>query len=267
MNRVQDKVAIVTGGSSGIGEATARLLAKEGAKVAIVDIDDSNGERVASQIKETGGISGFWHLDISSENEVERVFAEIYQTFGQLNILVNNAGVAGRLQNDGKPHNPRSMKLTHEISAEDWDYVMNTNVKGTFFCVKHGVPYIMKSGPGSVINVSSIMGIMAGPSQVYNTSKAAIRHMTKNDAVLYAKNKIRFNSVHPGFIITPLFEKLAARSPLGVEKSIEAESAIIPLGRMGLPEDIAGGILFLASDESSYITGIELVIDGGKLII
>ncbi|MCR4393645.1 MAG: SDR family oxidoreductase [Dehalococcoidales bacterium] len=267
MNRVQGKVAIVTGGSSGIGEATAKLLAKEGAKVAIVDIDDANGERVVSQIKENGGIASFWHLDISIEKEVQKVFAEIYQTYGQLNILVNNAGVAGRLQNDEKLQNPRRMKFTHEISTEDWDYVMNINLKGTFFCVKYGVPYIMKSGPGSVINVSSIMGIMAGPTQVYNTSKAAIRHMTKNDAVLYAKYNIRFNSVHPGFIITPLFEKLAARSPLGVKKSIEAESAAIPLGRMGLPEDIAYGILFLASDESSYITGTELVIDGGKLII
>jgi len=267
MNRVQGKVAIVTGGASGIGEATARLLAEEGAIVAIVDIDDRNGERVSRQIKETSGITGFWHMDISIETEVERVFADIYQTFGQLNVLVNNAGVAGRLQSDDKPQNPRGIKATHEISTVDWDYVMNTNLKGTFFCVKYGVPYILKSGPGSVINVSSIMGIMAGPSQVYNISKAAIRHMTKNDAVLYAKNKIRFNSVHPGFIITPLFEKLAARSPLGISKSIEAESAMIPLGRMGLPEDIASGILFLASDESSYITGTELVIDGGKLII
>jgi NAD(P)-dependent dehydrogenase (short-subunit alcohol dehydrogenase family) len=144
---------------------------------------------------------------------------------------------------------------------------MNINLKGTFLCVKYAVPYILKSGPGSVINVSSIMGIMAGPAQVYNTSKAGIRHMTKNDAMLYAKSKIRFNSVHPGYIITPLFEKLAAGSPGGVEKAIQNESASIPLGRMGMPEEIARGILFLASDESSYITGAELVIDGGKVII
>jgi NAD(P)-dependent dehydrogenase (short-subunit alcohol dehydrogenase family) len=144
---------------------------------------------------------------------------------------------------------------------------MNINLRGTFLCVKYAVPCILKTGPGSVINVSSIMGIMAGPSQVYNTSKAGIRHMTKNDAVLYARDKIRFNSVHPGYIVTPLFRKLAARSPLGVEKSIEAESAAIPLGRMGTGEDIAGGILFLASDESSYITGTELIIDGGKLML
>jgi NAD(P)-dependent dehydrogenase (short-subunit alcohol dehydrogenase family) len=267
MKRVKGKVAIVTGGGSGIGEATAKLLAKEGASVAVVDIDDKNGKRVAGQIREAGGIANFWHTDISIEKEIEAIFSEIYQTYQKLNILVNNAGVASRLPADGKPLPGRGIKLTHEITSEDWDYVMNINLKGTFLCVKYAVPYILKSGPGSVINVSSIMGIMAGPAQVYNTSKAGIRHMTKNDAMLYAKSKIRFNSVHPGYIITPLFEKLAAGSPGGVEKAIQNESATIPLGRMGMPEDIASGILFLASDESSYITGAELVIDGGKVII
>ncbi len=255
MDRVKDKVAIVTGGGSGIGEAAAKLLSAEGAKVAVVDIDDENGRRVAGEIRETSGLADFWHMDISVETEVEQVFSEINQKYHHLNILVNNAGIAGY----GKP--------THKTTSEEWDKVMNTNLKGTFFCTKHAVPYMLKSGSGSVINISSIMGILAGPTPVYNTSKAAIRHQTKSDAVVYAKNNIRFNSVHPGFIITPLFRKLAAKSTLGVEKSIEAEGAVIPLGRMGMPEDIANGILYLASDESSYVTGIELIIDGGKVII
>jgi NAD(P)-dependent dehydrogenase (short-subunit alcohol dehydrogenase family) len=267
VNRVKEKVAIVTGGASGIGEAIALLLAKEGAKVAIVDIDDENGRRVAGEIKAGGWTADFWHMNIGIEEEVAHVFAEIFQRYKQINILVNNAGVAGRSQPAAKTVKPRSLKPTHEITSDEWDYVMNINLKGTFLCVKQAVPYILKSGPGSVINISSIMGIMAGPSQVYNTSKAGIRHMTKNDAVIYAKDQIRFNSVHPGYIITPLFKKLAANSPLGVEKSIVAESAAIPLGRMGTPEDIAGGVLFLASDESSYITGTELIIDGGKVIL
>ncbi len=266
MNRVQGKVAIVTGGASGIGEATAKLLAREGARVAVIDIDDKNGKRVVGEIQENRGSADFWHLDISVEKEVARVFAEICQIYQQLNILVNNAGVAGRLSDDRQPRHGKSVNLTHEITSEDWDYVMNINLRGTFLSTKYAIPYILKSGPGSVINVSSIMGMMAGPAQVYNTSKAGIRHMTKNDAVLYAKNKVRFNSVHPGYIITPLFQKLASGAPGGVDKAIETESASIPLGRMGMPEDIANGILFLASDESNYITGAELVIDGGKII-
>jgi NAD(P)-dependent dehydrogenase (short-subunit alcohol dehydrogenase family) len=255
MDRVKGKVAIVTGSGSGIGEATAKLLAKEGAKVAIIDIDDENGKRVSAEIKADGGSAEFWHMNIGNEKEVEQVFGEIGKKYGQLNILVNNAAVTG------------VAKPTHETSSEEWDTVININLKGTFFCTKHAILFFLKAGGGSVINISSIMGILAGPATIYNTSKAAIRHLTKNDAAVYAKDKIRFNSVHPGFIVTPLFRKLAAKSRLGVEGSIKTEGAAIPLGRMGYPEDIANGILYLASDESSYVTGIELIIDGGKVII
>jgi NAD(P)-dependent dehydrogenase (short-subunit alcohol dehydrogenase family) len=254
MDRVKGKVAVITGSGSGIGEGTAKLLAAEGAKLAIIDIDDENGKRVTAEIKANGGMANFWHMNIGVENEVERVFGEIGRKYGQLNILVNNAAVTG------------VAKPTHETTSEDWDAVLGVNLKGTFFCTKYAIPWMLKAGSGSVINVSSIMGMLAGPATIYNTSKAAIRHLTKNDAVNYAKNKIRFNSVHPGFIVTPLFKKLAAKSPLGVEGSIRTEGAGIPLGRMGYPDDIANGILYLASDESSYVTGAELVIDGGKLI-
>ncbi|MCX7911831.1 MAG: SDR family oxidoreductase [Dehalococcoidales bacterium] len=255
MGRVSGKVAIVTGGASGIGEATAKILAKEGARTAVVDIDDDNGKRVVSEIRDAGGTAGYWHTDVSREKEVAQSFADIFQKFGSLHILVNNAGIAGHA------------RPTHETPTEEWDRVMDVNLKGTFFCTKYAVPYILKSGGGSVINVSSIMGILGGPTPVYNTSKGAIRQLTKSDAVTYASRNIRFNSVHPGYIITPLFKKLAEKSPLGVEGSIKAESEKIPLGRMGTPEDIAYGILFLASDESSYITGMEMIIDGGKIIV
>jgi NAD(P)-dependent dehydrogenase (short-subunit alcohol dehydrogenase family) len=255
MDRVKGKVAIITGSGSGIGEAAAKKLAAEGARVAVIDIDDENGQRVAQEIKAAGGAADFWHMNIGLEKEVERVFNEIVKKYGQLDILVNNAAVTG------------VARPTHETASEDWDAVININLKGTFFCNKYAIPWMIKGGGGSVINISSIMGILAGPATIYNTSKAAIRHLTKNDAATYASYKIRFNSVHPGFIVTPLFKKLAAKSPLGVEGSIKTEGEAIPLKRMGYPDDIANGILYLASDEASYVTGIELIIDGGKVMI
>jgi NAD(P)-dependent dehydrogenase (short-subunit alcohol dehydrogenase family) len=254
MDRVKDKVAIVTGGASGIGEATAKLLAVEGAAVAVVDIDDENGKRVAGEITSAGGQAGYYHMDVSVEKDAEKVISGIYSEYGKLDILVNCAGIVG---SDAPPH---------EITAEQWDAVMSVNLKGPFNCIKYAVPCFMKSGGGSVINVSSIMGMLAGPTMVYNTTKSGLRHMTKNDAYIYAKDNIRFNSVHPGYIVTPLFRKLAAERD-SVEESVDRESINIPLGRMGMPEDIASGILYLASDESGYVTGSELVIDGGRLII
>jgi NAD(P)-dependent dehydrogenase (short-subunit alcohol dehydrogenase family) len=253
MGKLKGKVAIVTGGASGIGEATAKLMAKEQAKVAIVDIDVENGKRVAGEINKLGGTASYWQADVSHENEIEKTFAGIYKKYGQLNILVNDAGVAG------------VAKPSHETTVEEWNEVMNTNLKGPFFCVKNAVPYMKKSGGGSVVNISSIMGMLGGPGPVYNASKGGLRILTKADALIYAKDNIRFNSIHPGYINTPLSRKLASESK-SAQKAIKAETSAIPLGRMGLPEDIANGILFLASDDASYITGSELVIDGGKLV-
>ncbi len=254
MDRVKGKVAIVTGSAAGIGEATAKLLAQEGASVAIVDIDDDNGRKVTAEIQNAGRVANFWHMDVSVEEEVKQTFAAIYAKYGQLHILVNNAGVPG----------PR--KPVHETTVEEWDSVMNVNLKGTFFCTKHAVPYIIKTGSGSVINVASVYGIIACDTPGYDTSKGAIRAMTKSDALIYAKNNIRFNSIHPGNIITPLFRKLAAKiDPIGVDNAIRKLSVSNPLGRMGTPEEIANCILFLASDESSYVTGIELIADGGMI--
>jgi len=251
VDRVKEKVAIVTGGANGIGEATAKLLAREGAKVAIVDIDDDNGKRVANEIKFEKGIADFWHMDISEEKEVQKTFSDIYGKYGQLHILVNNAGIPGY------------RKPPHETTVEEWDRVMNVNLKGAFFCTKYAAPYMLKSGSGSIVNVASVYGIIGCDTPVYDTSKGAMRSMTKSDALVYAKSNIRVNSVHPGNIITPLFRKLVEKIGGGLENTIELLSTMCPIGRMGNPEEIANGILFLASDEASYITAAELVIDGG----
>jgi NAD(P)-dependent dehydrogenase (short-subunit alcohol dehydrogenase family) len=255
MDRVKGKVAIVTGAASGIGKATVKLMAREGAKVIVVDIDDEKGKRVVEEINSAGGEAVYHHMNVTIEKEVEQTISEIFHKYKILNILANNAGTAA----GGGP--------SHLLSNEEWDRVMNVDLKGPFWCVKYAVPYLLKSGGGSVVNVCSIMGMLAGPTTGYNTAKGALRQLTKCDAFNYAKDKIRFNSVYPGNIITPLFKKLASKSPGGVQGSIEKESQRIPLGRMGLPEDIANGILFLASDESSYVTGAELIIDGGCIIV
>jgi NAD(P)-dependent dehydrogenase (short-subunit alcohol dehydrogenase family) len=254
VDRVKGKVAIITGAASGIGEATAKLMAKEGAQVAVTDIDDVNGNRVVNEIRAAGGQADYWHMNVGKEAEVKQTIAEVAAKYQKLDILVNNAGVAA-----GGMH-------THTISTEEWDKAMDVDLKGPFWCTKYSLPYMMKANSGSVVNISSIMGILGGPATVYNTAKGALRHMTKCDAVSYSKYNIRFNSVHPGYIVTPQFKRLAAHTD-SVEESMAREGKTIPLGRMGMPEEIAYGILFLASDEASYMTGTEMIIDGGKVIV
>jgi NAD(P)-dependent dehydrogenase (short-subunit alcohol dehydrogenase family) len=252
MDRVKGKVAVVTGGANGIGEATASLLAKEGASVAIVDIDDENGKRVVDEIKAAGGEAMYEHADITVEDEVKKAFAVFYEEYGKLHILVNNAGVAG------------SRVPAHEANAEDLDRLMDINLKGTFLCTKYAVPCILKTGLGSVVNVASIYGIVASDVPFYDATKGAMRAMTKSDAILYSGDNIRFNSVHPGNIETPLFRQIADKvDSKGVGHAVEMLSVTNPLRRMGTPEDVAYGILYLASDESAYVNGTELVIDGG----
>lgn len=251
MNRVGNKVAIVTGGSLGIGKATCILLAKEGAKVAITDILDREGQEVAKEIKQNGGIAQFWHLDVSNEKEVKRVFADIHKTFGKIDVLVNNAGIAG------------VSKPTDQITEEEWDRVMGVNVKGVFFCTKYAIGYMRKAGGGSIINLSSIYGIVSsGDVPPYHASKGAVRIMTKTDSSLYAKEKIRVNSVHPGFIWTPMVEGYL-KSQGDIKEGRKYLDSLQPVGHIGEPDDIAYGILYLASDESGFVTGSELLIDGG----
>ena len=251
MGRVDGKVAIVTGGSLGIGRAACILLARHGAAVAITDVLDAEGRKLAEEINHGKGRVRFWHLDVSKEAEVKSVFADIAQTFGKIDVLVNNAGIAG------------TSKPTHEITEGEWDRVQAVNVKGVFFCTKHAVPFLQKAGGGSIINLSSIYGLISAPDvPPYHASKGAVRLMTKTDALFYAKDKIRVNSVHPGFIWTPMVENYL-KSAGSVEEGRKMLAGLHPLGHVGEPDDIAYGILYLASDESKFITGGELVIDGG----
>jgi NAD(P)-dependent dehydrogenase (short-subunit alcohol dehydrogenase family) len=248
MKRVKNKVVIVTGGALGIGRETCILLAKEGAKVAVTDVLDNEGKKLVDEIRADGGVAKFWHLNVANEIEVEKVFAEVVKEFGKLDATVNNAGIAG------------ADKPTHELTEKEWDAVMNVNVKGVFFCTKHSICYLKKFGKGSIVNLSSIYGIVgAGDIPPYHASKGAVRLMSKNDALFYAKDNIRVNSVHPGFIWTPLVEELGKNNP---EFRNNLDS-LHPIGHVGEAIDIAYGILYLISDEAKFVTGSELVIDGG----
>lgn len=251
MKRVEGEVAVVTGGALGIGRATCLLLAQEGAKVAVTDLMEKEGTEVAREIERKGGSAKFWKLDVTNEAEIKRVFAEVQKTFGNITVLVNNAGIAG------------VNKPTHEITEEEWDQVMAVNVKGPFFCTKHAIPQMREAGKGSIINLSSIYGLISSMDvPPYHASKGALRLMTKTDALFYAQDHIRVNSVHPGFIWTPMVENHLKK--LGnVEAGKQALIKLHPIGRLGEAEDIAYAILYLASDESSFVTGSELVVDGG----
>lgn len=252
MRRVEGKVAVVTGGAFGIGKACAKRLAQEGAKVAIGDIKTEEGEKVAQEIKDSGGEAKFWKMDTSDEESVKSSLDEIEQEFGKIDIMVNNAGISG------------VNKPTHEVEESEWDEVMGVNVKGVFFGTKHVVPKMKKAGGGSIINLSSIYGsVGAGDLPPYHASKGAIVIMSKNDAIFYAKDNIRVNSVHPGFIWTPLVENLAKNSEIGVDEFKKSLDSKHPLGHTGEPDDIAYGVVYLASDESKFVTGSELMIDGG----
>jgi NAD(P)-dependent dehydrogenase (short-subunit alcohol dehydrogenase family) len=251
MNRVEEKVAIVTGGSHGIGKSTCEVLAQEGAKVAITDVKDDDGKNVAKAIQSSGGTADYWHLDVSQESEVEAVFRQIQDKWGKIDVLVNNAGISG-------PNKP-----THEVEASEWRSLLAINVDGVFFCTKHAVKAMLDNGGGSIINLSSIYGIVGAPdSPAYHASKGAVRLMSKTDALLYAKDKIRVNSVHPGFVWTPMVENYL-RQEGDVEAGRKKLAQLHPIGHVGEPTDVAYGILYLASDESKFVTGSELVIDGG----
>lgn len=252
MDRLKGKVAVVTGGSVGIGAATATRMAEEGAAVAILDCQDQDGEALANQLNDRGLKAGYWHCDVSKEQEVKQVLDKVAEKFGSLTVLVNNAGIAG-------PNKP-----THELTEEEWDVVQNVNVKGVFFCTKHAIPHMKKAGVGSIVNLSSIYGLVSAPDvPPYHASKGAVRLMSKTDALLYAAENIRANSIHPGFIWTPMVEGHLKTTGMELEEAKKATASLHPVGHMGEPDDIAWGAVYLASDESKFVTGSELVIDGG----
>lgn len=252
MKRIYGKVALVTGGALGIGKACSLMLAGEGARVAVTDVNDKEGKAVVAQIRDEGGEAEYWHMDTANEARVEEVFADVARKFGTLNVLVNNAGIAG------------VNKPTHEVTRKEWEHVMDVNVTGVFYCTKHAIPLMRSAGGGSIINLSSIYGLIgAGDLPPYHASKGAVRLMTKNDALFYAKDRIRVNSIHPGFIWTPLVADLAKASEEGPEAFRDHLDRLHPIGHVGEPNDIAYGALYLASDESKFVTGTELIIDGG----
>lgn len=254
MDRLKNRVALVTGGALGIGRSTCRILAADGAKVAVTDVKDEDGRSLVEEIRKDGREAEYWHLDVSDESEVEKVVNDVRKSYGSIDILVNNAGISG------------TDKPTHELEADEWNRVLQVNINGVFFCTKHIVPLMKEAGGGSIINLSSIYGIISAPDiPPYHASKGAVRSMTKTDALLYAGDNIRVNSVHPGFIWTPLVEELAERSGGGVKEFRDHLDKLHPIGHVGEPEDIAYGILYLASNEAKFVTGSELVIDGGYI--
>ncbi|MFO7758693.1 MAG: glucose 1-dehydrogenase [Roseovarius sp.] len=252
MKRLEAKTCIVTGGGAGIGRAACLRLASEGARVAVTDIDEGDAKAVCKDIEAQGGTAEFWRLDVADSDAVRQVFDAVADRFERIDIVVNNAGISG-------VDTP-----THEISDADWRKVIDVNVNGVFFCTRAAIPHLQKAGGGSIINLSSIYGLVGAPDlPPYHASKGAVRLMTKTDALLYAGDGIRVNSVHPGFIWTPLVKGLAEASEIGVEAFRKGLDDLHPIGHVGEPEDIAAGIAYLASDDAKFVTGSELVIDGG----
>jgi len=244
--RLDGKVAIITGAAHGMGAEEARLFAREGAKVAIADIREEDARKVEAEIAEAGGESMVVVLDVSSEDQWASSVAAVVTRFGKLDVLVNNAGISGSGERDLS-------------STESWDRLMDINAKSVFLGMKHAIPEMEKAGGGAIVNISSISGFV-GQEAIhpgYNASKGAVRLVTKAAAVQHAKNGIRVNSVHPG-MMPPMLTSFQRGDP-----NREAMNAAVPMGREGEPIEVANAVLFLASDEASYITGTELLVDGG----
>ena len=252
MARLDGKVALISGGARGQGAVEARLFASEGAKVVIGDILDAEGKQVEAEINESGGECLFVRLDVTNEEDWLHAVDSTVARFGKLDVLVNNAGIGGIRAPDGQT------VAIENVTEEQWDRVMDINAKGVFLGTKYAIPEMRKAGGGSIINISSIAGMVGTTTSAYGASKGAVRIFTKATAIQYAKEGIRANSVHPGVIETPMTANMLAD-----ETERRAYLARHPIGRFGTSEDVAYGVLYLATDESSFVTGSELVIDGG----
>lgn len=248
--QLQDKVAIITGAATGIGRATALLFAKEGASVVVVDINEDDAQRTVVDIEDKGGSARFVQTDVSEAEDVQALMERSAEEMGGIDVIVNNAGAQ------------RSGAVT-EFEESEWDLLMRVNPRSCFLAAKYGVPHLRERGGGSIVNVSSLAGLKGGPGMTaYSASKGAIIAFTRALAEELAPDNIRANSVCPGWIDTP-FNEPAIEFMGGRAQQEEMVQQTVPLKRQGTPEEIAPGILYLASDASSYVTGQELVIDGG----
>ncbi|WP_030169990.1 SDR family NAD(P)-dependent oxidoreductase [Streptomyces sp. NRRL S-813] len=252
MGRLENKVALITGAAMGMGRATAELFAVEGAKVAVTDLDEVKGQEVVAGIRAAGGTAEFWSLNVARETEAKSVIDAAARDFGGLDILVNCAGIIG------------VDKPTHELTEAEWDALFAVDVKGVFFCTKYAVPHMIERGKGSIVNYSSIYGMIGNDEfTAYHVAKGAVSMQTKQDAASYGKYHIRVNSVHPSTVLTPLVEGIAAEFPGGLSAYEEYMTGNQSLRRLGRPIDVAYGVLYLASDEADWVTGVNLPIDGG----
>ena len=245
--RLEGKVALISGGARGMGAVEARLFAREGAKVVIGDVLEEEGSQTAQEINNAGGHVHFARLDVTSEENWQEVVTQTATRYGGLDILVNNAGIY------------RILSL-EQTSLAVWERIMQVNVAGVFLGTKVAIPEMRKRGGGSIVNISSTAGLVGGAnSSAYQASKGAVRIFTKSTAIEYVKEGIRANSVHPGVIDTDMIAELLS-DPIVRQERLDA----VPLRRIGTAEDVAYAVLYLASDESSFVTGAELVVDGGK---
>src|SRR6266436_3791257 len=247
MGRLDGKVALISGGARGQGETEAKLFCREGATVVFGDVLDDEGHKVEAEIRAAGGEAMYVHLNVTSEADWRAAVDTVVRTYGKLDILVNNAGILIR-------------KGIEETTEDDWDRIMAVNVKGVFMGTKYAIPAMRQAGGGSIINISSTAGLVGSPygSASYTATKGGVRLFTKATALQHATDHIRCNSVHPGPIETAMLQEALA-DPTTREERLRR----VPLGRVGTVDDIAYGVLYLASDESSFVTGSELVIDGG----
>lgn len=249
MGSMDNNVALVTGAASGIGRASALALAREGAAVCLSDVNVDGGEETAEMIIKNGGKAFFVNCDVTDEADVEAMVKATVDTFGRLDVAVNNAGIAGDL-----------VKRIHQVENDIFDRIMNINVKGVWLCMKAELPVMLEQGAGSIINIASVAGLIGAPKgAAYTASKHAVVGLTKSAAIEYAKRGIRVNAVCPGYTDTPMVSGVTDIAPEMRDITIRA----IPMKRLGKPEEIAEGVLWLASDASSFVTGHQLVMDGG----
>ena len=249
--RLKDKVALITGAGMGQGRAACLIFSREGAKIVALDIDEKFGQETVKLVNQQGGDAVFCRCDVANEKNVKGAVEEGIKAFGKLNILYNNAGVLWR---------DKDFEVTRTIE-ENWDHVMNINLKGAVWVCKYGIPELIKAGGGSIINIASVSALLGFTTaqDAYTCSKGALLSLTRSLAIVYAKNGIRANTIHPGPVDTPM-------QKVWDEETKKAIAEWVPLGRIGRPEDIANCALFLASDEASYITGAEIVVDGGIMV-